>query len=64
MSNTCKDCRNQLSVRKDLTMQSSKPSYKAWGSEICMLVPDFKGISRMKLHRELGITERAAWQVQ
>ena len=44
-------------------MQSSKFSYQAWGFVIYMAVPNIKGISSMKLHRALGITEKVAWHV-
>ena len=42
-------------------MQSCKLGYQAWGIAIYMAANSIKGISSMKLHRELVITMKASW---
>ena len=42
-------------------MQSSKVGYQTWIFAMYLLTTDLKGISSMKLHRELGITRKSAW---
>ena len=59
----CKDCRKRFSVRKGTVMQSSKFGYQAWAVAFYMAATNIKGISSMKLHRELGITQKAAWHM-
>ena len=63
MPYTCKDCRKRFSVRKGTVMQSSKLGYQAWAVAFYMAATNIKGISSMKLHRELGITQKAAWHM-
>ena len=63
MPYTCKDCRKRFSVRKGTIMQSSKLGYQAWAVAFYMAATNIKGISSMKLHRELGITQKAAWHM-
>ena len=52
-----------VSVRMGRIMQSSKLGYQTWAVAFYIAVPNIKGISSMKLHRALGITEKAAWHV-
>lgn len=42
-------------------MQSSKIRLRHWAIGIYLFTTNFKGISCMKLHRELGIGQKAAW---
>ena len=44
-------------------MQSSKVGYQAWVFAVYLLTTNLKGISSMKLHRELGITKKSAWHL-
>ena len=57
----CRDCRRHFSVRKGMVMQSSKIGYQKWAIAIYMLSTGLKGVSSMKLYRELGITQKTAW---
>ncbi len=63
MPYTCKDCRKRFSVRKGTIMQSSNLGYQAWAVAFYMAATNLKGISSMKLHRELGITQKTAWHM-
>ena len=44
-------------------MQSSKVGYQTWIFAMYLLTTNLKGISSMKLHRELGITQKSAWHL-
>ena len=59
----CKDCRKWFSVRTGTVMQSSKLGYQAWAIAIYMMSTNIKGVSSMKLHRDLSITQKSAWHL-
>ena len=57
----CRDCRKRFSVRTGTVMEGSKLGYQTWAIAIYLLTTNLKGISSMKLHRELSITQKSAW---
>ena len=57
----CRDCRNYFSVRKGSAMQSSKLGYQKWAIAIYLIATSLKGVSSMKLHRDLKIRQSSAW---
>ena len=57
----CRDCRQHFSVRKGTAMQSSKIGLQNWAIAIYLMTTGIKGTSSMKIHRDLGITQSAAW---
>ena len=59
----CRDCRKFFSVRTGTVMQSSKLGYQTWALAIYLLNTGIKGTSSMKLHRDLGITQKSAWHL-
>ena len=59
----CKDCRAHFSVRKGSVMQSSKLSYQKWAIAIYLVATSLKGVSSMKLHRDLKIRQPSAWHL-
>ena len=63
MSWRCKDCRKFFSVKKGTVMESSKLGFQAWAIVTYMATTNLKGISSMKIHRELGITKKSAWHL-
>ena len=42
-------------------MEASKLGYQKWALAINIMATNLKGFSSMKLHRELGITQKSAW---
>ena len=42
-------------------MEGSNLKYRPWAIAISLFTTNIKGISSMKLHRELGIGQKAAW---
>ena len=57
----CKDCRSYFSVTKGTAMQHTKVGLQDWAIAIYMVCTGLKGTSSMKLHRELGVTQKTAW---
>ena len=58
-----KQCAKRFSVRTGTVMQSSKLGFQDWAIAIYLLSTNLKGISSMKLHRELAITQKSAWHL-
>ena len=59
----CADCKHYFSVRKATVMRSSKLGYRKWAIAIYLFLTNIKGISAMRLHRELGISYPSAWHM-
>ena len=63
MKYRCKSCRQYFSAKKGMVMESSKIGMQKWVIAIYMISTNLKGVSSMKLHRDLGITQKSAWHV-
>ncbi len=59
----CRDCRKHFSVKTNSFMHSSKVGYQKWLIAIYLMTTNLKGISSMKLHREIGVTQKTAWHM-
>ena len=57
----CSDCRRHFSFKGGTIMERSRISHQKWAIAIYMWVTSLKGVSSMKLHRELGITQKSAY---
>lgn len=57
----CKDCRQFFSVKKGSVMESSKIGYRKWALAVYLMSTGIKGTSSMKLHRDIGVTQKTAW---
>ena len=58
-----KGCRKRFSVRTGTVMQSSNLGYQIWAMAIYLCLTSLKGVSSMKLHRDLNITQKSAWHL-
>ena len=58
-----KECRKRFSVRTGTVMQSSNLGYQIWAMAIYLCLTSLKGVSSMKLHRDLNITQKSAWHL-
>ena len=63
MRHRCRSCRKFFSVRTGTAMQDSKLSYQKWALALYLMATGIKGTSSMKLHRDLGITQKSAWHL-
>ena len=63
MTHRCRDCSNRpmFSVRLGTILENTRLPYRTWALGIYLFTTNLKGISSMKLHRELGITQKTAW---
>ena len=57
----CRDCDKRFSVRLGTAMESSKLGYQIWAMAAYLMMTGIKGVSSMKLHRDLEITQKTAW---
>ena len=58
-----KVCGKKFSLRTGTIMESSKLGYQTWAIAIYLLSTSLKGVSSMKLHRDLNITQKSAWHL-
>ena len=63
MTHRCRDCsdRRMFTVRTGTVMEGTKMPFRVWAIGIYLFTTNLKGISSMRLHRELGIGQKAAW---
>jgi transposase-like protein len=59
----CGECRQYFSVKTGTVMQSSKVALQKWVIAIYLMSTSLKGVSSMKLHRDLGVTQKTAWML-
>ena len=59
----CRACEKNFTVKTGTIMQDSKLPLGHWALAFYIQVTNLKGISSMKLHRELGIKQDHAWHM-
>ena len=59
----CRDCRKFFSVKTNSFMHSSKVGYQKWVIAVYLITSSLKGVSSMKLHRDIGVTQKTAWHM-
>lgn len=59
----CRDCRRYFSVKTGTVLQSSKLPLQKWVFAIFLELTSLKGVSSMKLHRDLDISQKHAWHL-
>ena len=57
----CRDCRKYFSVRTGTLLESSRIPLRKWAIAIYLCLTSLKGVSSMKLHRDIGVTQKTAW---
>ena len=57
----CPKCRRFFSVKSGTVMERSHISYQHWAIGAYLFATNLKGVSSMKIHRDLGITQKSAW---
>ena len=56
-----KACAKRFSVKTKTVMEASNLGYRVWAFAIYLMNTNLKGVSSMRLHRELEITQNSAW---
>lgn len=57
----CSDCRKYFSVKTGTAMEDSKIPLRKWAYAIYLEITSLKGVSSMKLHRDLKVRQATAW---
>ena len=57
----CPSCKRAFSVRIGTALERSKVPLRKWAYAIYLEMTSLKGISSMKLHREIKVTQKTAW---
>ena len=57
----CPSCKRAFSVRIGTALERSKVSLRKWLFAIYLEMTSLKGVSSMKLHRDLKVTQKTAW---
>ena len=60
----CRSCRKDFSVKTGSLLHSSNLSLSQWAIAFYLFSTNLKGVSSMKLHRDLGITQKSAWHME
>ena len=63
MTHRCRDCPNRpmFSLKTGTVMKGTQLGYRVWAIAIYLLATNLKGVSSMKLHRDLDVTQKTAW---
>ena len=56
-----KECAKRFSAKTGTVMEGSKLGFQVWMIATFLLSTNLKGVSSMKLHRDLNINQRSAW---
>lgn len=57
----CRTCRKHFSVRTGTVLARSHIPLQKWVFALYLYVTNLKGVSSMRLHRDLDITQKSAW---
>ena len=60
----CRDCRKYFSVKTGTVMAGSPLPLLKWVYAIYLDTTNLKGVASMKLHRDIGVTQKTAWFMQ
>ncbi len=65
MTHRCRDCEGKpmFSMKTGTIMEGSKLGYRTWAIAVYLVATNLKGVSSMKLHRDLGVTQKTAWHL-
>ena len=59
----CRDCKKDFSAKTGSIMHASNVGYRVWAMAIYLLTTNLKGVSSMKLRRDLKVTQKTAWML-
>ena len=57
----CSACRSYFSVRTGTPLECSKVPLRKWAVAIYLCLTSLKSVSSMKLHRDIGVSQKTAW---
>ena len=59
----CTDCRSYFSLKTGTALESSKIPLKKWVWAIYLHLTSLKGVSSVKLGRDIGVSQKTAWHM-
>ena len=59
----CNDCKKDFTAKTGTIMHDSRLPLSKWALAFYLFSTNLKGVSSMKLHRDLNITQKAAWHL-
>lgn len=59
----CRGCKRYFSVRTGSVLECSRLPLRKWAYAMYLWMTSLKGVSSIKLHRDLGITQKSAWHL-
>ena len=60
----CKECLKNFTVKTNTIMHCSRLPLHKWALAFFLFNTSLKGVSSMRLHRDLGITQKTAWYLE
>ena len=57
----CPDCRSYFSVRTGTALSHTRVPLRKWAIAIYLELTSLKGVSSMRLHRDIGVSQPTAW---
>ncbi len=65
MTHRCRECEGKprFSLKTGTIMESSKLGFQTWAIAVYLFMTNLKGVSSMKLHRDLEVTQKTAWHL-
>ena len=65
MTHRCRECpgRKMFSLKTGTVLEGSKLGYQDWALGLYIVATGIKGTSSMKIHRDLGVTQKTAWHL-
>ena len=57
----CKGCKSYFSVRTGTALAHTRVPLRKWAYAIYFVLTNLKSASSMKLHRDIGVTQKTAW---
>ncbi len=61
MKYRCRDCKQYFNVKTGTFLQGTHIPLRKWVYAIYLIITNLKGISSLRLHRELDVTQKTAW---
>ena len=59
----CTDCRSYFSIKTGTLLEYTQLPLRKWVYAIFLHLTSLKGVSSMKLHRDIGVSQKTAWHM-
>ena len=59
----CTDCRSYFSIKTGTLLEYTQLPLRKWAYAIYLHLTSLKGVSSMKLHRDIGVSQKTAWHM-